>query len=73
MRLYGSVNITEVQDNSNQIFGTVNVCTPIVYGGGCNISGESVLYGVVSNVIIKIDIVPDEIKQALLRSGVKFS
>jgi hypothetical protein len=70
MRLYGSVNITAVQNNDNQISGSVNMGIPLI--SGSDIAGESVLRGVISNVIIKVDIIPLEIKQALEQSGVKF-
>jgi len=35
--------------------------------------GDYNLYAVIDGVLIKIDIIPDEIKQALIISGVKFS
>ena len=71
MRLYGSVNIVEVQDNSNQISGSVNIGIPVTMES--DLSGGSKLIGAASNIIVKIDIIPDEIKQALLQAGVKFS
>lgn len=71
MRLYGSVNIVEVQDNSNQISGSVNI--GILVTMESDLSGGSKLIGAASNIIVKIDIIPDEIKQALLQAGVKFS
>ena len=54
-----------------QLVGSVNIVIPIEYGE--DINGESVLYGAVNGIIIKIDIMPDEIKQVLIQSGVKFS
>jgi len=71
MRLYCSVNIRVPHDDSNQIYSSFNT-------GNANtickdLPGESVLYGVVSGVIIKIDIVPEAIKSALEKSGVTFS
>jgi len=71
VRLYGSVNIVEVQDNSNQISGSVNI--GILVTMESDLSGGSKLIGAASNIIVKIDIIPDEIKQALLQAGVKFS
>ena len=71
MRLYGSVNIVETQDNSNQISGSVNI--GILVTMESDLSGGSKLIGSASNIIVKIDIIPDEIKQALLQAGVKFS
>jgi len=71
VRLYGSVNIVEVQDNSNQISGSVNI--GILVTMESDLSGGSKLIGAANNIIVKIDIIPDEIKQALLQAGVKFS
>ena len=70
MRLCGSVNIVLSQDNSNQISGSVNIGVPTVNGA---LPCGSNLLGVVGSVVVKIDIIPDEIKQALIMSGVKFS
>ena len=85
MRLYGAVNITGgvtssrgvgsfnisvEQDNSNQLAAVFNTGVNIDTVG--DVVGGSVLCGVVSSVLINIDIIPEEIKQALENSGVKF-
>ena len=70
MRLNCSFNIYEEQDNSNQMSVALNIGTSTAYGS--DIPGESRVYGVVNNILINISVMPTEIKEALMQSGVKF-
>jgi len=67
----GSFNIVLVDDSYDQMSGSFNIGSELLVGQ--DIAGNYNLYAVVDGVLIKIDIIPDEIKQALITSGVKFS
>ena len=67
----GSFNIVKEDDSHAQVGGAFNVGTELLVGE--DVSGNYNLYAIIDGVLIKIDIIPDEIKQALITSGVKFS
>ena len=67
----GSFNIVLVDDSYDVLGGSLNIGSELLVGQ--DTAGNYNLYAVVDGVLIKIDIIPDEIKQALITSGVKFS
>jgi hypothetical protein len=67
----GSFNVILIDENQNQMGGSYNVGGELIVGQDA--VGNYNLYAVVDGVLIKIDIIPDEIKQALIKAGVKFS
>jgi len=67
----GSFNIILINDLYDPIGGSFNIGEELLVGQDA--VGDYNLYAVIDGVLIKIDIIPDEIKQALIISGVKFS
>ena len=72
MFVNGIFNISLVTADNDQPVGGYTLGTKEIYSIQ-DISGTYMLYAIIDGILIKIDIIPDEVKAALMAAGVTFS